>query len=526
MREIAMNWINGGISVGGYGINHAYQPVINFIESWNSRYGVGYINKFKWNAAASAQGYRVYRRSMNADDPKFYLIATTNSATTVYEDNIENPYVEPAQTPVESENSFLDPERYPGVCEFFQQRLILGRTKEKPNTIFGSHTGIYTNFDINSSDPSAGYEFQMSSRQLNAIKDIVSLDPFSLLTSGGDFVSTISGAIHAGNVNFNQHSYNGTSDIQALIIGDSAIYAPLSKQTIQSMTYSYEKAGFKRENILFHAQQYTEGKTISGMAFLRDPINLIWICLSDGTLLSCLYIPDQQFNAWSEHKTQGNVLFVNSMQTTEGYDRLWAVTRRWSPDGTHQQSIEVMDDIRPYGNMPTAENSFYVDFGISAYLDEPKQTIYGLDHLEGMDVAVLADFDVQTPKTVKDGQITLDYPAQYVHIGLPYDFVLETLNLELFNQGTLRNAARSSWQAVVELENCRELEYSTNDGKYWPLLIQKGTEAGLELEPYTGDRQINPIPRDSRSSFYRFRSQSPVPVGILNIVAEIAYATP
>ncbi len=533
MRDMAIGFIDAGLAVDGYTKAGIYNSIMSFISNYNNANGIKINNRVKWAGTTGAEGYFVYRRQIGSSDPNFYLVGDVQGLDFIDANVTETPVY--PQTPITGINQFTSPDNYPAVCAFFQQRLILGNTRSKPCSIFGSRSGIYTDFSVNPSDPAAGWEFEMSSKQMNAIKDIMDLKPFSLLTSGGDFVSTVSGAVTASNVNFDQHSYNGTSDVPAVIIGDSAVYIPLSKQTILSMVYSFEKDGFARDNILIYAQHLTEGKTVTGLAFLRDPINLVFATLSDGTFLSCTYIPSQQFQAWTHHKTQGEVLSINSMQTSQGFDRLWAVVRRTLGDGRSVQYIEYMEDTRPYGGEPTRENSFFVDCGLSAIFDQPYSTVYGLEHLEGLQVSVLADnsvaagFDnkgMPTLKTVVNGAIALDTPATVVHVGLPYEAELETLDLELFNQGTLRNADRQIWQVVVELDRCRELWYSTNDSKYYEYPIQDGKTIGLEPQPISGDRQLNPLPRNNRHTFCKFKSPNPVPWGIRSVVAEIVNGNP
>lgn len=58
------------------------------------------------------------------------------------------------------------------------------------------------------------------------------------------------------------------------------------------------------------------------------------------------------------------------------------------------------------------------------------QTIGGLDHLNSSVVQVLADGNVQTPKTVVDGCITLDEPATRIIAGQGFTAQLQTMRLE------------------------------------------------------------------------------------------------
>jgi len=63
-------------------------------------------------------------------------------------------------------------------------------------------------------------------------------------------------------------------------------------------------------------------------------------------------------------------------------------------------------------------------------LSEPVTTITGLNHLEGMEVAILADGSVVPNQTVVDGAITLQWPASLITVGLPYICQLQTMYMD------------------------------------------------------------------------------------------------
>ena len=58
-----------------------------------------------------------------------------------------------------------------------------------------------------------------------------------------------------------------------------------------------------------------------------------------------------------------------------------------------------------------------------------RNTMSGLDHLEGETVSILADGNVIDPALVVNGTVTLPNPAGVVHIGLPIESDLETLDI-------------------------------------------------------------------------------------------------
>ena len=74
--------------------------------------------------------------------------------------------------------------------------------------------------------------------------------------------------------------------------------------------------------------------------------------------------------------------------------------------------------------------------GFSAYLSagiirKGVDTITGLQHLYGKDIAILADGNVQTNFTLEaDGTLTLQRKYSVVHVGLPYVSDLETMAID------------------------------------------------------------------------------------------------
>ncbi len=77
-----------------------------------------------------------------------------------------------------------------------------------------------------------------------------------------------------------------------------------------------------------------------------------------------------------------------------------------------------------------AAKGFLVDCGLSAEFDEPVTTISGLDHLEGREVIANVNGGIIEGLVVKNGSVTLPKKASSIVIGLPYEFELETLNIE------------------------------------------------------------------------------------------------
>jgi hypothetical protein len=96
-------------------------------------------------------------------------------------------------------------------------------------------------------------------------------------------------------------------------------------------------------------------------------------------------------------------------------------------------------------------NAFFVDSGL-VYKGDPATEIGGLEHLEGKEVAILADGKVHPRRTVAGGKIYLDYPARVVFAGLPYRALGKTMRPEVGTRsGTMQGKVKIVSKVVLRL---------------------------------------------------------------------------
>ena len=81
----------------------------------------------------------------------------------------------------------------------------------------------------------------------------------------------------------------------------------------------------------------------------------------------------------------------------------------------------------------------------------PASKLYGLSHLEGMEVSILADGIVQTPQVVKNGAITLTSPATSIIAGLGFTAQLQTMYLEVPGGVTVQGRRKEIDQVIVRV---------------------------------------------------------------------------
>lgn len=167
-------------------------------------------------------------------------------------------------------------------------------------------------------------------------------------------------------------------------------------------------------------------------------------------------------------------------------------------------------------------------------------SITGLDHLEGEDVAVFANGNYVSGKSVSGGAITLANRASRVHVGKGYLQDIETMDFNYYptQTGTAQDKMRYVSSVVLKLKNTRALLAGPpllldSDGVPLPdaqqirlqeLKFRTDENYGDPIRPFTGDKEV-PIEQgeDFRDASLFFRNPYPVPVTILAVIPRVTH---
>jgi len=170
-------------------------------------------------------------------------------------------------------------------------------------------------------------------------------------------------------------------------------------------------------------------------------------------LLSLTYMREQEVLAWTQHDTNGGADLFKSVASipnpTNNYNELWISVAR----GT-KRYIERMAQ-----RMATTDpaDQIFMDAAIT-YNASPTNNVIGLDHLNGYTVSILADGNVMNQQVVSGGTLPENLPGAYskIHVGIPYNSDLETLNVEAnLPDGTLQGRKVKVSNVVLRLQNSR-----------------------------------------------------------------------
>lgn len=397
---------------------------------------------------------------------------------------------------------------------FFQDRLVLANAELNENAIWMSKTGAYN--DFGRSTPlvdSDGITINIPSRRLNGVKNLVSLGALLALTSDAEIsVGAVSGdAISPSSVFTKSHSNRGSCGIDPVIVGDRVVFVQRGYTQVRDLGYQFQADSYVGREISLTARHLLDGYTIVDVAYQQEPDSIIWFVRSDGKLIACTYVPEQEFLSWSIHETDGLVKSIACINTQGGDEVYMSVER----DGV------VM--IEKMATRVDAESGFdwhYVDSGVR-YSGTPVSTITGLSHLEGRTVSVLADGFVIPNKVVTGGAVALGGDYSVVHVGLPYESVLDTIGYNLpmpdgTSQGRKYHIARIQFFFVRSRGG-----WCGMDDTHIQEIISKDAQGDLsQAEPlHTGWSRENLRQNDDPYGHVLYKQVDPLPVTIASIVS-------
>lgn len=401
-------------------------------------------NTIGWAAVTGANRYKIYK-SDNTQD--YGYIGTTDSLT-FRDDNI-GPALD--QGPPTASNPFDGVGNYPSTVTLFEQRLMLGRTKNKPNGIWGSRSADFENMDT--SRPlrdNDALQIGVVAGRVNAVNQLVSTTSLLALTSDAIFKidgNTDGGYLVATQPRARRQIGGGSARLPPLVVDNVVFYVPSEGFGVRSLGYAFELDGFKTTDVTIFSPHFFRNMSIVSWAYLHEPDSIVVGVRSDGKVLCFTFEQEQQVWGWTLWETDGLVESVCAI-TEEGEDRLYLTVRR-TIQGVDRVYIERMATSL-WSDPKTA---CYLDCAVSYFIDQGRAEFGALNHLEGKTVSALVDGAVVSGMVVTNGRVTLPTlagAATNITIGLPYELTVETLPLVIAN-GENVGRRQQLGQAVVRL---------------------------------------------------------------------------
>lgn len=465
-----------------------------------------------WASVTDATDYNIYKNIAGV----YGYIGT--STTTSFKDRNYTP--DAGDTPPVARNPF-EGDNHPGTVEFFEDRLVWAASTSAPQTVWGSKTADYQNHRT-SSPPKAtdAVEFTINARQVNKVQHMLALNDLILLTTGAVWAASGGGEnqpLTPASIQAKVQSYAGSSDVRPLLIDDSALYVEAKQRGVRDLFYTFASDSFTGQDLSIMARHLFENRQIEEWAFARAPHSIAWCVMSDGAMLSLTYVREHEVWGWCRHETVGE--FESVCSIGEGNeDAVYVIVKR-EIDGETKRYVERMASREI--SAPT--EAFFVDCGLT-YEGAATTTLSGLDHLEGMEVAVVGDGDVLPRRTVTDGSITLQSPVTSASVGLPYTAEIETLDMEAQIQGGLATRKQVVKKVHLKLKDTRGLFVGEKRGAQLDEIKQRSTEMnyGQAIALFTGWEEITVRGAWGKGGRVYIQSPDPMPAEVLTILPELA----
>lgn len=424
------------------------------------------------------------------------------------------------------DRTFAAANKYPRAVFFHSGRLGLAGTNDEPNTIFLSRSPLSTtavdrfqDFLLGTAADNAIYlqEADMNGTHIRwciGQRRLVLGTDRSIWMDNGQLVTP------AG-FDMNLVQYTGTEEIQPALLENIVLYVGRGGTSLHALMYSEEGGGFQDYNLSTDAEHFLSSPVVDmKVQTLPDPI--VWVVRADGLLVSCTIDFKNGVIAWARHPMADGALVESvAIGSTATEDVIWLAVKRGAI-----RTIEYMC----FSNLHAAlqKDFHFVDNGLVFTYGSPANTVTGLTHLEGKEVAAWADGAVLPPKTVASGSVTYDCTFTTIHIGLAIESKMDTLRPETPANGTsqgkqkrIEKVAMRVFRSIGGLVSV----VSGTDNKF--LTMRAGTYIwGSIPNLYTGDISLEVAAILEPDATLKFTHREPAPFTLLAIIYRVALMEP
>lgn len=320
---------------------------------------------------------------------------------------------------------------WPTVVQFFRERLALAGNQRLDESVAQDFEN-YQKRDAGQITEDLALSVRIASGAVNEIRWL-SPDSAGLIigTRGQEFLQDeASQNIPFGSTNsrirpMSQYGSGYATPVE--FVGDTTVYILRSLKRVMGAVYDYSVDRVVSTNLSKFAEHITE-VGIRDMAFQQNPYSIVWMVRNDGALVAMTYDREQQVVAFHRHPMLG--AFVDSVAVIPSpdgaTDDVWISVQRI----IHGVPVRYMELISFQDADIEKSVSRFLDCSVWRNYPTKVSVVDGLEHLEGQTVTVLADGAAQAGKIVAGGQITLEYPAQNILVGLRMISRLRTMRVE------------------------------------------------------------------------------------------------
>ncbi|MCA3326692.1 MAG: hypothetical protein INF72_04670, partial [Roseomonas sp.] len=431
---------------------------------------------------------------------KRVLVSAVNSPSTIVA-SVEQPLTSTTATKDWDEAAFSTARGWPVTCCFHQDRLVIGGSRDLPNRLWLSRTGDLFNFDPGTGLDDEAIAFSLLSDQVNAIRGVFSGQHLQLFTSGAEWMVT-GDPLTPANIQINRQTRVG-SPVDRLVppvdVDGSTIFVSRGGQGVYEFAYTQVQQAYQANDLAILGRHLI--KAPRAMAY-DQRARLLHLVMEDGALATLTLYRAEQVTAWTRQETSGAFLAITEVEGT-----LWCVVER-----SGGISLERFED------------GLMQDAGLTGTSITPKSTWTGLAHLNGRQVAILADGAVRPSAIVASGAITLSAPATQVAIGLAFTHEIEPLPADLITPNGSATGPSRLVAITFRLLETPAVDVDLGSGPQ-ALALRRFDIDHFDAPPapFTGDATLRGLGwrRDRIAPLWRITGAAPLPLTLLSVTTEI-----
>lgn len=425
---------------------------------------------------------------------------------------------------------------WPSTGVFFDDRLWLCGSSAAPDLVAASVTGGYEVFsptnEFGEQLDDNGMAFRLLARKLSQIR-WVSADNRGLFLGTGSEEFTIrsvddTAGLTPRTAKARPATRRGSANVEPVGVDNQTLYIQRGKRALREFAYVFEADGYKSPSMSQLANHMAQSP-FEEMDYAAEPHSIVWVRRADGVIVGLTYNRDENVIGWHRHAFGDGVqCIVVSPQEDQRQDALWMIVNR-SVNGANRKYVERKTAFWDFDSV--VADAHYVDSALR-YSGDPISVVYGLSHLEGLEVYGLADTVPFGPFTVEGGAVTLTEPASDIIIGVGYDSEAVLPSLENgAADGTAQGKTKrinslvvSVWESYggqIGLWNEQEGDYVLEDLEYPGDYTERDADAVMLYTGLIGP--IAPTPGYEQTGVIKFRrpASSPLPFNMRAIMPQL-----
>ena len=415
---------------------------------------------------------------------------------------------------------------YPAAVTFYEQRLVFASTTEQPQTIFFSVGGSFEDFTAGVSAADA-LIYTLGSNQVNVIRYLQSGRVLLVGTSGGEFVVTSSenAPLSPTNTVVKRRATYGSANIQPVQVANVTLFVQRARRKLRELVFDLNTDSYQAPDMTLLAEHITTSG-IKAMALQQEPDNVVWCVLENGKFVGMTYRREENVIAWHEHLLGGSFgsdsfAHVESVATIPGAldeDQTYLIVKR-TIGGATKRYVEYFN-LFDFGDNKL--DAYFVDSGLT-YSGSAATTVSGLDHLEGQTVRIVANGATHPDKVVSSGQVTLDFSATNVHIGLGYTSTLQTMRIDAGGtEGTSQAKTKRIHEVTLRLFRTVGVEVGSSISELDRIPFRSSADAMDSALPlFTGDKEVEFRGGFDTDGFIVVQQSQAMPMTILSIMPRL-----